>query len=379
MGLLELIISGLWILFGFYLIFIIFLLIGTFRLKSFSINNNFKVSVIVPFRNEGKKLRRCIESILSQNFERERFEIIVVNDHSTDDSAHQIQDYIDSGQVRLINLSDGSGKKKAIEEGIKNSKHEIIVTTDADCVQSRNWLKSMVDTFDDKTGFVAGKIVYSEGENIFEEIQKIEFASLVSIASAFIGNKIPLLANGANCAYRKSLFYDVGGFKDNINLASGDEEFLMQKIYFDSNYEVRFCLVEDSVVFTKPIATLPKFINQRKRWVSKVPYYRNKLLLPVLSLLYLFYILFSLSTIGILFYPKLSNTLFQIFLIKMIADLIFLLRGYQILELSKNKIELIKLILTLPLAEMFHFIYITIVPVLNYLTGFEWKGRKFEK
>ena len=367
------------ILFGFYFLFIIFLLIGIFRIRKESYSNNLKASVIVPFRNENKNLVRCIESLLSQEFSTDRFEIILVDDNSSDNYKELIKDYLDKQLIKLVKLENGEGKKRAIEAGINSSKYEIIVTTDADCFHSKFWLKSLVESFDEKTGFVAGKVVYSNAQNFFEELQKIEFASLVSIGAAFIGNKIPLLANGASCAYRKELFFKVGGFRDNLSLVSGDEEFLMQKIHFDREYEVKFCALENSVAFTKPINRIKKFINQRKRWVSKVPFYRNKLLLPVLSILYLFYLTILISLIMTFIYPQLNYFLLKIFLFKFILDFIFMTKGFLLLEFYKNKFDVTRLILLFPVAEIFHLFYISIVPILSYLTGFQWKGRNFKR
>ncbi len=367
------------VLFLFYILFILFLIRGIFSIKPRLCANNLKVSVIVPFRNEENNLRRCVLSILNQKFDRDRFEIILVDDNSEDKSVEAIKDLIEKENIKLIKLDNGYGKKRAIEAAINHSVNEIIVTTDADCFHSKYWLKSLIESFDDRTGFVAGKVVYSETRNVFEEFQKIEFASLVSIGSAFIGNKLPLLANGASCAYRKDLFYQVGGFKDNISLASGDEEFLMQKIFFDTDYEVKFCAAKESVTYTEPIHSATKFINQRKRWVSKVPFYRNKLLLPVLSLLYLFYLLLFVTIFYSLFNSNMQETLLYIFLSKMIFDLVFMIKAYHFLELSKHKFELLKLIMLFPLAEIFHLIYITIVPILSYMTGFNWKERNFRR
>jgi len=367
------------VLFSFYFLFIIFLLIGIFRHRKKSYPNNLNASVIVPFRNEGKNLVKCISSLLQQEFDRKRFEIILVDDNSTDNYIEHIKDYLSNPSIKLIKLESGSGKKKAIERGIQSSKNEIIVTTDADCVHSKYWLKSLIESFDDKTGFVAGKVVYSDTKNFFEEIQKIEFASLVSIGAAFIGNNIPLLANGASCAYRKELFLKVGGFKDNLRFASGDEEFLMQKIHFETNYKVKFCALDQSVAFTEPISRVGKFINQRKRWVSKVPFYRNKILLPILAILYLFYLTTLISLFISFFYKPLAYSLIQVFVSKSMIDLVFMLKGYSLLELSKNKSNIFKLLILFPVAEVFHLFYISIVPILSYLTGFQWKERNFKR
>ncbi len=362
-----------------YLFFILFLIRGISKVKNINRTNKLRASVIVPFRNEERNLRRTIESILNQDIEKDRFEIILVDDNSKDNSIESVKDLIENNNLRLIKLHDGMGKKKAIETGINQAKNEIIVTTDADCYHQKAWLRSLIECFDEETGFVAGKVVYDNVNNFFEELQKIEFASLVSIGAALIGNNIPLLANGASCAYRKDLFFMVGGFSDNLNLASGDEEFLMQKIHFDAKYKIKFCSAENSSTFTEPIKSFSKFLNQRKRWVSKVPFYRNKLLLPVLVLLYLFYVFFLPGLALIFVNSNLSKTIFLIFGFKSFIDLIFMVKGYKLLGLLKRKYELLKLIIFFPIAEFFHFIYISLIPILSFLTGFKWKGRKFKR
>lgn len=363
---------------GFYFLFVFFLMIGIFRLKKISNKNNLKASVIIPFRNERKNIWKCIESVLNQTLEKERFEIILVDDHSDDNYLEEIQDLLNLPEISLIKNDESYGKKNAIAKGISISKNEIIVTTDADCVHQKNWLSSLINSFDEKTGFVAGKVVYHNCKNLFEELQKIEFASLVSIGASMIGNGIPLLANGASCAYRKDLFIKVGGFGDNLKLASGDEEFLMQKVHFETEYKVKFCAFEESTTFTEPINSIMNFINQRKRWVSKVPFYRNKILLPVLVMLYLFYLVFVFMIPISLVCHDISDLLMKIFITKNFVDFIYMFSGYRLLGIN-NKNELVKLILLFPIAEFFHLFYILFEPILSFVNGFTWKGRVYKK
>lgn len=371
-----------WSLFISYFIFILFLWIGFFRIPYRAVNNKLKASVIVPFRNESHNLVKCIKSILNQDIERDRFEIILIDDHSSDDYFDRIKNMIKDNEIKLIKLNELEGKfgkKKAIAEGIKNSTNEIIVTTDADCWHDKKWLKSLLESFDENTGFVAGKIVYFNGKNFFEILQKIEFTSLVAIGASLIGNNYPLLANGATCAYRKELYYKLGGFDDNIHLASGDEEFLMQKIWRETNYKVRFCFLPESTTYTLPIESIGKFINQRKRWVSKVPFYKNKFLLSILILLYLFYLSLLVNLLIAIIFGLYVKSLFFIYVIKTIIDSTFLINGFNFLGVTKNVKEKLKLIILIPIAELFHLFYITLVPIAGVFTGFNWKGRELKR
>lgn len=371
-----------WILFLIYLTFLGFLFVGLFRLKQRRFSNNLNVSVIIPFRNESHNLVRCIESVLTQNFPSDKFEIILVDDHSDDDYEEKLRDYLIHKRITLLKLrsdADGYGKKNAIEKGIQMAKNEIIVTSDADCYHQKDWLKTLIESFDDDTGFVAGKVIYDGCKNFFEELQKIEFASLVSIGASFIGNEIPLIANGASCGYRKDLFLRVGGFKDNLNLVSGDEEFLMQKIWLQTNYKITFNKSKNSTTITQPISEFSKFINQRKRWVSKVLHYKNFYAIPLLILLYIFHVTLLTNIIIGLFDQKVFTSILIVLLIKGLVDFIYMINAYSLLSLSETKKNMIYLILLFPLAEIAHIFYISIVPILSALSGFDWKGRKYKK
>jgi len=368
------IISGVLLLF--YSIFILYLIVGVSRVKSFRNKNNYQVSVIIPFRNEENNLARCITSVLNQTYEKNLIEIILVDDHSTDESKKIAEKYLSNGNIKLLHLDemkpDMKGKKHAIECGIANSNSEIIVTTDADCWQDEDWLENLISSFDDNTGFVAGPVVFANSKNLFHKFQALEFGSLVAIGAGLIVNRNPLLANGATCAYRRELFHEVGGFNDNANLVSGDEEFLMQKIHSNTKKHVRFCFSENSLTYTEPNNKFLSFINQRMRWVSKVRFYKNSFMLLPLSIIYIFYLSLGLLLIG----SFLSQDIFRLFVlvfgVKIILDFIFLTIGLRHLKLQKYLIYQ-------PAAELLHIPYIIIIPLIGLFKNFSWKGRYFRR
>ncbi|MBM4174921.1 MAG: glycosyltransferase [Ignavibacteria bacterium] len=359
-----------------YSIFILYLTIGALRTKTSKYKNSFKVSLIIPFRNEQKNLERCLLSILNQSYESNLIEIILIDDHSTDSSDLIAQKFDKYKNVKYLSLNNVlphvSGKKAAIEYGIKNSTGEIIVTTDADCWHDKYWIENLISSFDSDTGFVAGPVIYANQKNIFQKLQTLEFGSLVAIGSAMINNKNPLIANGATCAYRRELFYDVNGFQDNSALVSGDEEFLMQKIHFQTKKIVKFCYLEDSLTYTDACVSLSDFLNQRMRWVSKVRYYRNKLMLLPLSLIYLFYFSLGVLFICSLFSISVLKIFLAVFFTKMILDFIFLSVSFRYLTLQKY-------LSYIPIAELLHIPFIIIIPALGYLKKFVWKGRTFAR
>ena len=133
------------------------------------------ISVIIPARNEEENITACLESVINQSYPQNLFEIIVVDDFSTDRTAEIVSLYADKN-VSPISLKDftkeelNSYKKKAIEVAIAKAKGELIVTTDADCIVPRSWLQTIVSFYEKHhPAFIAAPVSYY-GENNFLKI-----------------------------------------------------------------------------------------------------------------------------------------------------------------------------------------------------------------
>ncbi|MBK6914357.1 MAG: glycosyltransferase [Ignavibacteriales bacterium] len=191
------------------------------------------VTVIIPFRNETENILRSLKSIEAQNYPKEKYEVLFVNDFSQDDSLQKISDCKKSDNIKILSVpsdySMNAHKKRAIRFGIQNAKGKIIITTDADCNHNVDWLKSLLACMKDDVGFVSGPVEFYSNESFFSKLQKIEFAGLVITGAGLIGSGKPIICNAANIAYRKNAFDKVNGFNDQMNLSSGDDELLMQK------------------------------------------------------------------------------------------------------------------------------------------------------
>ncbi|MBK9099225.1 MAG: hypothetical protein IPM14_14125 [bacterium] len=129
-----------------------------------------------------------------------------------------------------------------------------------------------------------------DDKRLFAEFQKLEFAGLVLCGAGLIGAGHPTICNAANIAYRKKVFDEVGGFNDNMDLSSGDDELLMQKIARDTDFKVKFCINKKAIVKTSANQSIGDFYQQRKRWASKGLFYSDKSLVLKLILIYAFYI-----------------------------------------------------------------------------------------
>jgi poly-beta-1,6-N-acetyl-D-glucosamine synthase len=331
------------------------------------------VSVIIPFRNEEDNISESVKSIQTQDYPADKYEVIYVNDASSDNSLSILCRNISRSNISVITLSspDSNGKKEAIAHGIRSAKGDIIVTTDCDCTHNSNWLNSMMNCFTPVTGLLAGGVRFHPADTLFQRVQALEFAALIIAGAGLIGSGSPFICNGANLAYRKKLFFLLNGFDDNLHLASGDDEFLMHKINRSSEYKVSFCTEKDAVVTTKPNSTLSEFINQRKRWGSKGLYY-NKIIMLQLVLIFLFYsgllIQFMAGFLNPLFFVTFLGSLgikavFEYFIMKKGAELMF------------NPSILRNFLLT----ELLHLPYIIIMPLLGTFSGFRWKNRDIRR
>ena len=133
-------------------------------------------------------------------------------------------------------------RKRAIRYGIEQSIGDIIVTTDADCIYADDWLSSLVSNFEDSVGFVSGPVEFKDNGNVFSKLQKLEFAGLIFTGAGLIGAGKPTICNAANIAYRKKAFDEVNGFEYDMDLSSGDDELLMQKIAQDTEYKCKILI-----------------------------------------------------------------------------------------------------------------------------------------
>ncbi len=344
--------------------------------KTVSDNNEF-ISVIIPFRNEESNLLKSVKSITKQNFDKNRYEIIYVDDNSDDNSCQMLEETKEDSNVIIIKspftAEERAHKKKALKYAIDNCKGEIIITTDADCTHGENWLRTMVNSFDEKTGFVSGPVEFISDGKLFNELQKVEFSALILVGAGLIGTEQPIICNAANLGFRKNVFNLVGGYDDNLNISSGDDEFLMQKISNTTDYNVKFCFDKNAISFTEPNKNLDQFYQQRKRWASKSLYYIKKSTILKLVLIFLFYLGIIVQLLLGLFYNNIFLISFTVsYLLKIIMDYLVVQKGSEDLF---NKVSNWKFII----AEFLHIPYILISAVSGIFGNYKWKGREIKR
>jgi cellulose synthase/poly-beta-1,6-N-acetylglucosamine synthase-like glycosyltransferase len=331
-----------------------------------------KVTILIAARDEEARINYTIDDILAQDYPKHLTEIIIVDDHSTDRTADIIRSYADRG-VKLLQLNEdkplNSYKKKAIAQAIGLSTGELMVATDADCRMGTKWLFSIVNYFETSDSvMISSPVAYFEEKSLFEYMQTLEFAYLIGIGAAFIGNKKASTCNGANLAYRKDVFYEVGGFKGIDDLASGDDELLLQKVAERYPGRIGFLKLREAIVYTHAKHTLNEFLQQRRRWASKSVKYKDKKIVALAVGIWLFN-LSLLVNAALGFYNIYFLKLFALqFILKYLFELIFLL---PITAFLKRTSLVSLLILIIPV----HVIYFVYIGLLGNTRKYVWKGR----
>jgi cellulose synthase/poly-beta-1,6-N-acetylglucosamine synthase-like glycosyltransferase len=360
---------------GIYLLLLVYLIRGWSRLRELpatSTTFKTKVTVLIAARNEAEKIHLTIEDILAQDYPKHLFEVIIVDDHSTDDTAAIISSYSDRG-VKLLQLNEhkplNSYKKKAIAEAIKLSNGELMVATDADCRMGNKWLSSIVDFYErDNLVMVSSPVTYFEERNLFELMQTLEFSYLIGIGAAFIGNGRASTCNGANFAYRKDVFYEVGGFTGIDDLASGDDELLLQKVAERYPHKIGFLKKTDAIVYTHAKHTLAEFMQQRRRWASKSTRYKDKKIVVFGACIWLF----NLTMLCNGFMALFSGAIFKLFLVQFALKLLF--EAFYLLPITAffKRAYLVSLLaLLIPV----HVVYFVVVGLMGNTKKYLWKGR----
>lgn len=329
------------------------------------------VSVLVPFRNEEQHLESLVEALSRQTHP--DFEVIFINDHSTDASVSVLNELLSSASLnsQVLSLTDTSGKKAAISMGVCMAKGEVILTTDADCVFGENWIERMAGAFTDGTVQMVSGPVKLVGASLFQKWQQMEFSVLIATGAAGIAWQKPSMANGANLAYRKSAFESVDGFEGVDAIASGDDELLMMKVHKAHPGSIRFVKDQSAVVTTEALGGWAEFRNQRLRWASKWRYGKREA--AVMGALSVFVFNLSVISLPVLAWVGLLSwgQVLAFLLSRLFIELVLVL---VLNRFFNNKLSVSALILH----QILYPFYAIYFGVAANFGNYRWKGRSYK-
>jgi cellulose synthase/poly-beta-1,6-N-acetylglucosamine synthase-like glycosyltransferase len=325
-----------------------------------------KLTVIIPVRNEQDNILNLLNDLNFQTYPFKKFEVIIANDGSEDNTEKIVLDFQEFAQydLKLLNILNENGqspKKRAIQKSIEIASGEFIITTDGDCRVNKNWLTSIENIFIQKEAkLISSAVTFKDEKSLWNTFQIIEFASLIGSGACAMFLKKPNMCNGANIAYTKAVFEEVKGFAGNEHLASGDDEFLMHKISALYPEKVIFNLDKNAIVHSKSQIDFSHFFQQRKRWASKWKHYKDW----KVGVLAIFIFAVNLGMIYSLFT---RNYLYL--MLKCLPEFVFLCLIISYLG-YKDKIKYI------PFIQMIYPFYVVFFGLIAQGKGYNWKGRK---
>jgi glycosyltransferase involved in cell wall biosynthesis len=340
--------------------------------KSLSNNlENNKISVIIAVRNEEHNIITCLNSLVIQDFNKDDFEIIIVDDNSTDDTVNVINRFC-SGldyPIKVFSLQDTFSKKEALKYGVQKASYPIIATTDADCILPIKWLEQISEQFNANIEMLLGPVMFTKNKTFLEYFQVLDMLAIQGIEFGMLNFKHPILNNGANLSYSKKQFNILNGY-DKYKTPSGDDIFLLEK--FKKTNKIKGLLAKEFIVETKAEITLTNFINQRLRWASKTKYYKDKLLVFISSIVFFQNIIMVFIYSQLIFVEKYSLLFAILLLSKWLIDFILLFLVACFFDRRKALFYFIPIQIVYP-------IYIVIISITAMITTFEWKGRKYNE
>lgn len=317
------------------------------------------VSVIICARNESENIKKFLPSILTQKYP--DFEVLVVNDNSTDGTQKTLADLsVKFSNLKVVDFKEekiSKGKKQVLEFGVSEAKGEYLVMTDADCkAASPFWLVGMVSGFSNNSELVLGVGMYEKKQGWLNKLIQLDTLFIITQYISFAIAGFPYMSVGRNVAYKKSLFYQIGGFKNHYDIASGDDDLLINEM--SPSTKINVVYNPSAQTISVPENSWGNFINQKSRHISAGMKY-NKRNLIILGLSYLLVMFWYTSLLLMICY---SNELAIVLTIGVLKNITL----YTIIRRIFAKIGVAELILLSIFMDIMS-IFVQIVATINSL------------
>lgn len=338
------------------------------------------VSVIIAARNEANSILFLLTDIYNQNYPADLYEVIVVDDNSTDDTAQIVSKFCENQtNLKLLSIKKpDTGKKNALSEGIRHAKGELIITTDADCRISKEWISTLVSYYTKtKATMIVAPVEITSSPRpagifqwIFSNMQSLEFMSLFITTAGAVASGRPIMCNGANLAYKKTAYTRLIDPISKKN-TSGDDVFLLLNLKKNKN-KIAFIKSRKVIIKTNPQYTIKNFINQRKRWTSKSPSYNDPDIIYTAIIVFLMSLVLIISFIIACYNINYLSVFLFLFFTKSVVDFIALYLATKFF----NRTQLLCFLIPVQLIYPF---YIVFTAIAGNFSGFKWKNQNYNK
>lgn len=364
-----------------YMLLILAFILGFNSLKDFkwkTTKTKTTFSIVIPFKNEASNIPLLLQSLEALTYPHKLFEVILVDDESTDESVALIETYKKQNtrlQLTVIpnKRYSGSPKKDAIAVGVEKAEYDWIVTTDADCQVPHKWLSVLNAFIQSKNPhMVVMPVTYRITNKFLDKFQYLDFLSLTGCTAGGFGLGLPFMCSGANLAYRKATFNTVNGYEGNNHIAGGDDIFLMEKISKAYKGKVRYLKSVKARVTTLPQPNWGGLLHQRQRWAAKASAYHNpfaKLVATVVFLMNFSLILFTVFSILNIFPGKLVLLGFAV---KFNLD-------FFLMYVTAGFLKQHQKLFSYPLVSLLYPLFVTLTAFKSFFGTYTWKGNTFKK
>ena len=275
----------------------------------------------------------------------------------------------------VFSLQNSNGKKAAIAEGVKASKAEVIITTDADCVFNHDWLLTINNEFNFSKPDMLILPVVLQGKGKLSKIQQTESLGLAALTLGSLAIGKPLMCNGANLVFKKNAYLQINNAELRHDVPSGDDTFFMLSLFAKNKQSIQALASDKVVVTSDALSGLSALINQRIRWASKVKHYKQQYIKTTGLFVAIFSVLQYAAVFGLIILPTVS----QLWLVsavtlatKWICDFIFI---QNVSSKLKQKFYPGAFVLM----QLFYPVYTFVVGVLSLSNHYQWKGRSYPK
>lgn len=351
---------------------------GWFKLKPFQVEStHFKtrISIIVAARNEENQIANLLQSIINQDYPKNLYELIIIDDASTDhtfkiceDILHKFPEF--KGILLQTASNQEGGKKNAIKRGIDESNGDLIITTDADCLFTDQWL-STIACFYEKylPELIINPVLINPTTSLFEKLQALEFTSLIASTAGATAMNFPIMANGANLAFTRRA-YTNANLQTTKGYSSGDDMFLMHEVKQNFTAKSIFFLKNrNAAAYTSASKSFKDLANQRLRWVSKSPAYKDYSTIMSTIIIFLYNLIIVVSLLAGILLPELLWVSLILWVLKLFTD-------FPLLYSFNRYFNQRGIMWYYPLVQLLYPPYVVFTGIFGLLRKPFWKGRK---
>ena len=309
-----------WMVLGaLYYLLILAFWVGLHRLKAGSSIEKPSITVVIAARNESETIDACLSALAAQDYPADRMEVVVVDDRSSDDTVARACRWVGRlPSLRVLSVAQAyhlCPKKNALEVGIRAGTGELILTTDADCRPPPGWIDATASAFEPDVGMVLGHAPLVPKSGVIQALLALQALVVSALGAGSAGVGFPLTCSGRNLGYRRSAFYQAGGFEEIGDVPGGDDVLLMRKIASKTAWKVRFNASPG--VPSSPHAD--RLLRRQLRYQSKSLHYGVPALLMALPV-YIFHVALAFGPFFVVRFPEFWAVLGSLVVGKVLTD-----------------------------------------------------------